>query len=50
MRAIRSGELASRGEPTPRTLVMMGGPMGVYEQDAHPWIAHEIERLRDRLA
>lgn len=34
----------------PDLVVMMGGPMGVYEQDAHPWIAHEIERLAQRIA
>lgn len=35
---------------SPDLVVMMGGPMGVYETDAHPWIPHEIERLRERLA
>jgi GMP synthase (glutamine-hydrolysing) len=35
---------------TPDLVVMMGGPMGVYERKAHPWIAHELERLADRLA
>ena len=34
----------------PDLLVMMGGPMGVYENDAYPWIDCEIERLRERLA
>jgi GMP synthase (glutamine-hydrolysing) len=34
----------------PDLLVMMGGPMGVYERAAHPWIAHEIERLAERIA
>jgi len=28
----------------------MGGPMGVYEREAHPWIAHELERLAERIA
>ncbi len=31
-------------------LIMMGGPMGVYEQDRHPWIACQLARLRKRLA
>ena len=33
----------------PDLLLMMGGPMGVYEQEAHPWIAHELERLAERI-
>jgi hypothetical protein len=28
---------------------MMGGPMGVYEADAHPWIACNRRRLIARL-
>jgi GMP synthase (glutamine-hydrolysing) len=28
---------------------MMGGPMGVYEQDEHPWIACQMRRLARRL-
>ncbi|PTQ09904.1 glutamine amidotransferase [Sphingomonas oleivorans] len=35
---------------SPDLVVMMGGPMGVYEREAYPWIAHEIERLADRIA
>lgn len=34
----------------PDLVLLMGGPMGVYERDAHPWIACEIERLAERLA
>lgn len=34
----------------PDLVVAMGGPMGVYEQSAFPWIACEIERLRQRIA
>ena len=26
-------------------VVVMGGPMGVYETDAHPWIAGEIAAI-----
>lgn len=33
----------------PDLVILMGGPMGVYDQDEHPWIACEIERLRHRL-
>lgn len=34
----------------PDLLVMMGGPMGVYERAANPWIAHEVERIAERIA
>lgn len=34
---------------TPDLLIMMGGPMGVYEQDRYPWIACQLRRLRRRL-
>lgn len=33
----------------PDLVVLMGGPMAVYEREANPWIACEIERLRARL-
>ncbi|KPH63637.1 glutamine amidotransferase [Novosphingobium sp. ST904] len=33
----------------PDLLIMMGGPMGVYEQDTHPWIACQMRRLALRL-
>lgn len=33
----------------PDLLIMMGGPMGVYEQDRHPWIACQLRRLAQRL-
>jgi len=33
----------------PDLLIMMGGPMGVYEQDQYPWIACQLRRLRQRL-
>src|SRR3546814_19594077 len=34
----------------PDLLILMGGPMGVYETDRHPWIPHELERLSARIA
>ena len=34
----------------PDLLIMMGGPMGVYEQEQHPWIACQLRRLARRLA
>ncbi|WP_068076596.1 glutamine amidotransferase [Novosphingobium lentum] len=33
----------------PDLLIMMGGPMGVYEQASHPWIACQLKRLARRL-
>lgn len=33
----------------PDLLIMMGGPMGVYEQEQHPWIACQLRRLAKRL-
>jgi GMP synthase (glutamine-hydrolysing) len=30
-------------------LIMMGGPMGVYEQDRYPWITCQMRRLAQRL-
>lgn len=33
----------------PDLLIMMGGPMGVYEHEAHPWIACQLKRLSQRL-
>lgn len=34
----------------PDLLLLMGGPMGVYETEAHPWITCEVARLADRIA
>ena len=34
----------------PDLLVVMGGPMGVYERAAYPWIDGEIAGLRTRIA
>jgi GMP synthase (glutamine-hydrolysing) len=31
-------------------VVVLGGPIGVYEQDRYPFIADELARVRDRLA
>jgi GMP synthase (glutamine-hydrolysing) len=36
------------GEPD--LLIMMGGPMGVYEHEQYPWIACQRQRLARRLA
>lgn len=34
----------------PDLLVLMGGSMGVYEQDRHPWLGSEIVRIAQRIA
>ena len=34
----------------PDLLVLMGGPMGVYEREAHPWIDREVAGLARRIA
>ena len=31
-------------------VVVLGGPIGVYEEDKYPWLLDEIEGLRSRLA
>ncbi|MBC2666047.1 glutamine amidotransferase [Novosphingobium flavum] len=33
----------------PDLLIMMGGPMGVYEREAHPWISCQLRRLSQRI-
>jgi len=33
----------------PDLLVIMGGPMGVYETDLYPWLTHEIIRVAERI-
>lgn len=33
----------------PDLVILMGGPMGVYEREAHPWIGCEIDRLAKRI-
>ena len=33
----------------PDLLVLMGGPMSVYEREAHPWLTCEIAKLAARL-
>ena len=30
-------------------VIVMGGPMGVYEQDAHPWLRDEVDGLAARI-
>ncbi len=47
--------LICEGEPLPPLesfdlLVSLGGPMGAYEEEKHPWIALEKQYLREALA
>ena len=35
---------------SPDLLVVMGGPMGVYDTDRYPWLSEEIAVIRRRLA
>ena len=36
--------------PDPDLLVVLGGPIGVYETDLYPWLTDEIALLKSRLA
>ena len=36
--------------PEPDLVVVLGGDMGVYEKEAHPFLVGELAYLRDRLA
>src|SRR5262249_25507763 len=46
---------ADLGQPIPRSigeaagLIVMGGPMGVYEQDRYPYLTDEIRLIEDAL-
>lgn len=42
-------EFSSLDLREPDLLIMMGGPMAVYEQEEHPWIACQLRRLALRL-
>jgi GMP synthase (glutamine-hydrolysing) len=43
-------DFAARDLVAPDLLVVLGGPMAVYERDRHPWIAREIAQLKTRIA
>ncbi len=43
-------EFSSIDLSEPDLVIMMGGPMGVYEQERHPWISCQLRRLAHRLA
>lgn len=42
-------EFATLDLREPDLLIMMGGPMGVYEQARYPWITSQLQRLALRL-
>ena len=44
-----SPDLAHVDPVAPDLVVVLGGPIGVYEVAAYPWLAHEIAWLRTRL-
>lgn len=47
---VASADFAEVNLCDPDLLIMMGGPMGVYEQELHPWIPLQISKLAERLA
>lgn len=42
-------DLSSLADRVPELLIVLGGPIGVYEQAAYPWLRDEIELLARRL-
>lgn len=46
----RKQSLAGFDALAPDLLVVMGGPMGVYETDEHPYLKDEIRVLKERIA
>lgn len=52
LRYLQAGvdDLRSCREERPDLLVVLGGPIGVYESDAYPFLAQELELIRERLA
>lgn len=35
--------------PDPELLIVLGGPMGVYEDEKHPWIHQELKMVEERI-
>ena len=50
VRYLDATAVAPKDLPEPDLLVVLGGNMGVYEKDAHPFLVGELSYLRDRLA
>lgn len=47
---VGTDDLGTLDALAPDLLVMLGGPVGVYEADAYPFLAQELALLRSRLA
>lgn len=47
---VRDAAFATMDLAAPDLLILMGGPMGVYERAEHPWIDGEVARLAGRIA
>jgi|SRR5665213_1675549 GMP synthase (glutamine-hydrolysing) len=45
-----TADLRSVGAAAPALLIVLGGPIGVYETEAYPFLRWELELLRQRLA
>ncbi|NBC47377.1 MAG: glutamine amidotransferase [Gammaproteobacteria bacterium] len=43
-------ELGPISEDDPDLLIVLGGPIGVYETDAYPYLETELQLIRDRIA
>ena len=52
IKALQAGvdDLGAYDAAAPDLLVVLGGPIGVYEQDNYPFLAHEIAMLSARLS
>lgn len=44
-----TGDLGTVSRSNPELLVSLGGPIGVYERDAYPFLNPEIELIRSRI-
>lgn len=51
LRLLQAGidDLATVVQDPPALLVILGGPIGVYENDVYPWLDAEVETIRQRL-
>lgn len=47
---VPTADLATVDTASPDLLVVLGGPIGVYENDRYPFVDHEVEWLASRVA
>jgi GMP synthase (glutamine-hydrolysing) len=47
---VDSGALQDFDAPAPDLLVVLGGPLGVYQTEAYPFLADEVRILKERIA